>query len=220
MSLTPSVNEAPATDTPAKRPRRTVLIALTAAAAAAVVIGIAGATGVFDTAPKDLNGNPVRYDPDAIPHPEASATPDGHGRFIAPSVDLDVPLGSLDIVDGDVTPPGFQSAYLIRNYGVTPDRAGLGTVYVVMHSLRNGAVGPGNALIDVDHRKARITIGATLTVDDIDYTVTGTQNVAKTDLPNSDIWTTGPNELIVITCLQRPEGGPSTDNVVITAKRA
>lgn len=88
-----------------------------------------------------------------------------------------------------------------------------------MHSLRNGAVGPGNALIDIDHGTARIDTGATITVDDVDYTVTGTRHIPKTELTNSDFWTTGPDELVVITCLQRPEGGPSTDNIVITAER-
>lgn len=207
------------TDTRKKRGRRW-LIATGGFAALALAAGILGTNGTFSTGPKDLNGNTVAYDPDASPNPTASATPDGSGRFVAKSVDLDVPLGSLDAVDGVVTPPGFTSAYLIRNYGVIPQRAGLGAVYVVMHSLRNGAVGPGNALIDVQKKHAKIHTGATITVDDVDYKVTGTKAVTKTALPDSDIWTAGRNELIVITCLQRPEGGPSIDNIVIEATRA
>jgi hypothetical protein len=156
---------------------------------------------------------------DATLNPKASAVATGHGRFIARSVHLDVPLGSLDAVDGVVTPPGFTSAYLIRNYGVTPDQAGHGAVYVVMHSLRNGAVSPGNALIDVQAKRAKISKGATITADDVTYTVTGAESVSKSALPSSNIWTAGRNELVVITCLQRPQGGPSVDNIVITAKR-
>ncbi len=210
------------TDQPKKRGRRGFLI-LGGLAALALTAGILGATGAFTphpAGPLDLHGHAVQYDPDATPHPSASATPSGSGRIVAKSVGLNVPLGSLDAVDGVVTPPGFTSGYLIRNYGVTPDRAGLGAVYVVMHSLRNGAVGPGNALIDVAHKRAKIQKGATITVDDIAYRVTGTKAVTKTQLPDSDIWAAGPNELVVITCLQRPEGGPSIDNMVITATRA
>lgn len=207
--------------TPNPSPRRWWLLAIGVAAVITIVLGVLGATGAFSRTdvPEDLRGNPVQYDPDATPNPKASASPSGHGRFVAKSVDLNVPLGSLDAVDGVVTPPGFTSAYLIRNYGVSPDRAGLGAVYVVMHSLRDGAVGPGNALIDVDKERAKIRKGATIAVDDVSYTVTGTQAVTKTQLPTSKIWAADRNQLVVITCLQRPEGGPSVDNIVITAKR-
>lgn len=130
-----------------------------------------------------------------------------------------MPLGALNAVDGEVSPPGFTSAYLIRDIGVTPDRAGLGTVYVVMHSLRDGGIGPGNALIDVDRKRARIPEGAHIIVAGVDYIVTGSQALSKSELPDSDIWKAGANHLVVITCLQRPEGGPSTENVVIVARR-
>lgn len=39
-------------------------------------------------------------------------------------------------------------------------------------------------------------------------------------LPTCDIRTAVGNEPIVITCLQRLEGGPSIDNIVIEARRA
>jgi hypothetical protein len=190
------------------------------AAATLLTIGILGATGAFTLdSPRDLRGNPVQLDVGASSNPAASATPYGSGRFVAPSVHLNVPLGSLDAVDGEVTPPGFTSAYLIRNYGVTPHQAGLGAVYVVMHSLRNGAVGPGNALIDVPSKQAKIAVGATITVDDVRYRVTGTESVTKRALPSSDIWSAGRNELVVITCLQRPDGNASVANIVIRAER-
>lgn len=209
------------TDRSKQRGRRGFLI-LGGLAALALTAGILGAAGVLTpqpTGPVDLRGHAVQNDPDATPNPKASATPSGSGRIVARSVGLNVPLGSLDAVDGNVTPPGFTSGYLIRNYGVTPDRAGLGAVYVVMHSLRNGATGPGNALIDVAHKRAKIQKGATITVDDVSYKVTGTEAVTKTQLPDSDIWTAGHDELVIITCLQRPGGGPSIDNMVITATR-
>jgi hypothetical protein len=209
------------TEQPKKRGRRG-LIVLGGLAALALTAGILGVTGILaphPTGPVDLRGHAVQYDSDATPNPKASAVPSGSGRIVAKSVGLNVPLGSLDAVDGVVTPPGFTSGYLIRNYGVTPQRAGLGAVYVVMHSLRNGAIGPGNALIDVEHKRARIQEGATITVDGVSYRVTGTEAVTKTQLPDSKIWTAGRNELVVITCLQQPEGGPSVDNMVIEATR-
>lgn len=205
---------------PASQRGRRWLIAAGGLAAVLIVVGVLGATGVFSAAPRDLNGKPVSYDLDASPNPKASAVPNGSGRFIADSVGLNVPMGSLDAVDGEVTPPGFTSAYLIRNYGVTPPRAGLGAVYVVMHSLRNGAVGPGNALIDVDKKKAKIRNGARISVAGVTYKVTGTESVSKRELPSSKIWSAGRNELVVITCLQRPQGGASVQNIVITAHRA
>lgn len=215
--MTDTPNAAPTT-----RHRSMWILLIGFVAIAAIVFGALGTAGVFSSraaTPKDLRGNPAQYDPDATPNPKASATPTGSGRFVAQSVDLNVPLGSLNAVDGVVTPPGFISAYLIRNYGVAPDRAGLGTVYVVMHSLRNGAIGPGNALIDVKRKEAKIQVGAKISVDDVTYTVTGTKAITKTQLPNSDIWAAGRNQLVVITCLQRPQGGPSVDNIVILAKR-
>lgn len=198
---------------------RWLLPAIGGLAAVLVVVGILGANGWLSPGPRDLYGKPVTYELDAKPNPEASAVPSGFGHFVATSVGLNVPLGSLDAVDGQVTPPGFTSAYLIRNHGVTPQHADSGAVYVVMHSLRDGAVGPGNALIDVDKQQARIERGAVIAVDGIDYRVTGTESVSKADLPQSAIWTAGPNQLIVITCLQRPQGGPSVDNIVIVAER-
>lgn len=201
------------------RVRRRWFIAGGALAALALTTGILAATGAFTPGPKDLNGNPVIYEADAVPDPAASAVPDGSGRFVASTVGLDVPVGSLDAVDGVVTPPGFTSAYLIRNYGVTPKEAGLGTVYVVMHSLRNGGNGPGNALIDVEQEKARLVAGDTIDVDDVAYRVTGSQHLSKDQLPSSEIWAGTPNTLVVITCLQRPDGAPSTDNLIITAER-
>lgn len=185
-----------------------------------VVAAVHGGSGREQDAPRDMNGQSVRYELDASPHPEASATPDGHGRFTVPSVGLDVPLGEMDAIAGEITPPGFQSAYLVRNFGVTPDRSAMGAVYVVMHSLRNGAVGPGNFLIDVDQETARVSAGDQLSADGLTYTVTTTEKISKAELPSSDIWVAGAGSLIVITCLQRPEGGPSLQNIVIVAERS
>lgn len=168
----------------------------------------------------DLAGNAVQFDGPA-PNPSASAIPSGTGRFQSPSVGLDVPLGSLDVVDDELEPPGFTSAYWVRNLGVAPTDAGAGTVFVVMHSLRNGGVAPGNALIDVDNGRARVAVGASIVVDDVAYRVTRTDTIDKKEISHEQsIWADTPGRLVVITCLQRPDGSPSTDNMVIEAVRA
>lgn len=170
--------------------------------------------------PVDMNGNQVRAD-QAVGSPElAAATPSGLGRFSAPSVGLDVPLGALNVVNGRIEPPGFTSAYWVSNLGVSIDNASSGTVFVTMHSLRNGGVGPGNFLIDVDGQKAKIAEGSTITVDGVRYTTTKSETVAAASIgQDSAIWANTPNRLVVITCMQQLQGGVSVENLVIEATR-
>ncbi|HEX4401972.1 MAG TPA: hypothetical protein VHZ98_11635 [Galbitalea sp.] len=87
-----------------------------------------------------------------------------------PSVGLDVPLGALNAVDGEITPPGFTSAYWVRNLAVPASGGAARTVFVVMHSLRGG-VAPGNYLTNVQTQTSK----AIVKVAGIDYTVTGSQ---------------------------------------------
>lgn len=170
--------------------------------------------------PVDLKGNRVQAEDVPTAAVSASADPDTGGQFVVKSVGLDVPLGALNAVDGTVEPPGFTSAYWIRNEGVPTKDPKKGTVFVVMHSLRNGGVGPGNYLIDVKDQKAKVSLGTKIQVDGVTYKVTGSQTVKKTELSQSKtIWADTPNRLVVITCLQRPQGGPSVDNMVIQAVR-
>jgi len=207
-----------------------------AAAAVVVALGLVGAAGIgwtgsvqapavseedstVATLPHDLAGNPVQLD-GPEPVPSASATPEGVGRFTAASVGLDVPLGAMNVADGVLEPPGFTSAYWVRNLGVSPDRAEAGTVFVVMHSLRAGGVGPGNALIDVAGARARIVTGADVSVAGAHYRVDRTEVVDKTAIANeADVWADIPGRLVVVTCLQRADGLPSTQNLVIEARR-
>lgn len=51
---------------------------------------------------------------------------------------LDVQLAGMSVVDGVITPPGFASAYWVRNLGVSPGAVATGTVYIAMHSLHGG----------------------------------------------------------------------------------
>jgi FlaG/FlaF family flagellin (archaellin) len=201
---------------------------MTAAAliAAAAVILLGAGYFLFNgqsapaSATVDMAGKPVVFDPDVTPVPEAEAIEDVGTRFEVPSVSLNVPLGEMSEVDGEITPPGFTSAFLIRNRGVAPDDAAKGTVYVVMHSLRNGGKGPGNYLFDVSDGSSRVNEGDLISVAGTQYTVTKHEVVGKRELPaREDLWAQTPNRLIVVTCLQSPDGNPSTSNFVLVAEK-
>ncbi|MGW4380366.1 class F sortase [Kitasatospora sp. NPDC004531] len=169
----------------------------------------------------DMTGRPVRLDPDPALPPEQQrgqdARPDGAGRFVVPSVGLDVPLGTMNEVGGSVVPPGFASAYRIANLG-TPADPGGGTVYVAMHSLRRGATGPGNYLFALDTGASTVAPGAEIEVGGARYVVDGAAVVPIADLPDAaDLWSDVPGRLVVLTCLERPDDTPAVDNFVLTA---
>lgn len=202
------------------RRRRWVFLIVGVATALALTGSIVGYV-TTQSGPVDMQGNRVQAEDVPAAAASASAVPDTGGQFVVESVGLDVPLGALNAVDGTVEPPGFTSAYRIRNEGVPTKDAAKGTVFVVMHSLRDGGVAPGNSLIDVEHQKAKVGKGTKIQVDGVTYVVTGSQAIEKTDLSKSStIWADTPNRLVIITCLQRPQGGPSVDNLVIQAVTA
>lgn len=209
------------------RPRIPVATVL-AAMLGAVLIG-AGLIGILVTlAPSpepvltDMRGNAVRYDPGegGLPVAIASVEPSSPERLVVESVGLDVPLGAVDAVDGRILPPDFTSAFWVRNLGVPLAEGAGGTVFVVMHSLRGGAVGPGNYLIDVEQQTSRVEPGARVVVGDVMYTVTGSELIDKTRISQDpDVWADTPGRLLLITCLQRPDGSASRQNLVIAATR-
>lgn len=152
-------------------------------------------------------------------------------RFKVPSHDLNVKLGSIKQYNGEIMPPGYRSAYLVTNNGVNLDNSEKGTVRVVVHSLRNGR-GPGNNLINVSNGRSAVSKGDVILIDKpvndkdeksaretLTYTVTHSVHTGKNNLPNlSEAWDDTPGELVIVTCLQRPNGEKSTENVVIFAK--
>lgn len=209
-----------------RRRRWSPLLAIATAAAATGILvvglnGIVRSTESDSSSPvRDMQGSPVQLETSENPIPGAHATPNGAGQLRVRSVGLDVPIGSLDAVGGRITPPGFTSAYLVRNMGVGPEDAGDGTVVIVMHSLRGGGVAPGNYLTDVDHARSRVTAGAVVSVAGVDYTVTNSTLVAKNKIDRDErVWDDVPNRLLLITCLERPDGSPSTQNLIIEATR-
>jgi hypothetical protein len=202
-------------------------------AATVLALGTAGAGVVSfelashpaaQAAQVDMRGNQVRLEPGVAPSAVVVArmkvTLSTGQRFAVPSVGLDVPLGALTAVDNSITPPGFTSAYLIRNFGTTTSAPAAGTVYVVTHSIRGGGVAPGNYLADIHTQQSRVKPGATLDVAGVLYRVTASETVAKTALPtDGTVWANLPNRLVVITCLEKADGTPSTDNLVLFATR-
>ncbi|MFD7643402.1 class F sortase [Kitasatospora sp. NPDC059795] len=169
----------------------------------------------------DMNGRPVQLDPGGGLAPQQrqqqDAKPEGAGRFVVPSVGLDVPLGTMNEVAGSVVPPGFASAFLIVNLGA-PTSPATGTVYVAMHSLRWGAVGPGNYLFAPETGTSKVAPGAAVFAGGVRYVVDGATAVPKAELPDADaIWADVPGRLVVLTCLERPDNSPAVDNFVIVA---
>ncbi|ROP74464.1 class F sortase [Curtobacterium sp. PhB115] len=219
----------PPTTSRSDRRRRggALLWSVATVAVTALVVGVVGVvtattgsaspTAITGTS---LDGKHVTLDPGESggAATASNAVTDTGDRLEVPSVGLDVPLGELDAVDGQITPPGFSEAYRVRNTGVgLADRAD-GTVFVVMHSLRNGAIGPGNLLIDVDGQRSEVAVGSSVRIGDARWTVTGSERITKaTVAADADVWADEPGRLLLITCLQRPDGSASVDNVVIEA---
>ncbi|WP_064109929.1 class F sortase [Leifsonia xyli] len=170
----------------------------------------------------DLRGNPVSTD-DATLSPEAVAAaapePVAGVRFAVPSVGLDVAMEELTATAADIEPPGFTSVYHLRNHGTALDKPEAGTLFLLTHSIRGGGLAPGNALIDVKNQRSAVSIGATISVGADTYRVTGTEVISKPDLAHrSDVWSDTPGRLVLITCLQNPQGTPSQNNLVLTAQ--
>lgn len=201
-------------------PARLVLLALLSA------VAIAAGTWTVDTyvaqldQPRDMRGNPV-----LLPAPSKDVRENTDAissvgiRLKVPATTLDVPIGAINEVDGVMDPPGFASAYLVRNYGANLEHASSGTVFVVMHSCRGGAVCPGNYLIDIAAGRAAVPDGADVYLGDLHYRVTGWQKVDKPEVGSeAAIWVNAPGRLVLLTCLQNPEQTASTQNMVVTAQ--
>ena len=197
------------------------------AAALLFIVGVVAGTYAVTTYisqqkyPKDMAGNPVIVEqPAHADQARVNAVPAVAGMTLrVPSTGLNVPLGELNDVDGVINPPGFASAYLVRNYGASLANAATGTVFVAMHSCRGGAVCPGNYLIKVDAGTASVTPGADVYLAGLHYRVTAWHKVYKPDAHADDtIWANTPGRLVLLTCLQVPAQTKSIDNMVITAQ--
>jgi hypothetical protein len=207
--------------------RRSLTLMRALAAALLFIVGIVAGTYAVSTYisqqryPRDMAGNPVIVErPLQAEQGRVAAISAVAGMTLrVPSTGLNVPLGALNEVDGVINPPGFASAYLVRNYGAGLANATKGTVYVAMHSCRGGAICPGNYLIDVDAATASVRPGADVYLAGLHYRVTAWHKVYKPDVHADDaIWANSPGRLVLLTCLQVPAQTKSIDNMVITAQ--
>lgn len=137
-------------------------------------------------------------------------------RLVIPDSGLDVGVGEVSTVGGEVNPPDFQHAFRIRDFGVPVDSADQGAVFLVMHSVQGGRA-PGNYVVDPDTLEPRLVPGDTVLLGRRPYKVTAVREVAKPDLATDPIWQSMKGDLVIVTCLQR-ESGPSLSNLVIEAR--
>ncbi|WP_156156753.1 class F sortase [Microbacterium azadirachtae] len=179
--------------------------------------GVAAAAGTWTITtylaeqqyPKDMRGNPVVRSP--LPSSvdnELDAVSALQGMTLTvPSRGLTVPIGAINAVDGVINPPGFASAYFVRNYGANLTHAHDGTVFVVMHSCRGGAICPGNYLIDDEAGTTSLEKGADVFVGGLHYRVVASKTLHKPDVrAASDIWENTPGRLVLMTCMQVTAG--------------
>ena len=177
---------------------------------------------------KDING--LRVQPD-VPISEEElgqmdAKADTGLKFSIPAVNMNVPLGQINEVNNVINPPGFSSVYLIRNLGVSLDKADKGTVYAAAHSLRPPGMAPGNFVINTTSASIIVPVGSTINVGDRKYVMTASEIVDKNALgADEKLWANTPGMLVFITCLQYNDsskyvntGGHSPTNAVIIGK--
>jgi len=141
---------------------------------------------------------------------------DGGEGFVIPSVNLHVPLGSVNEVNGVMNPANFTSAFWIRNRGVSLENASQGTVYIVAHAARYGKA-PGN--IVQDNEQSLVKAGDFITANGVTFEVTGTKIIPQDQIETvSEIWADTPGMLVFVTCLQKNDHTPPTDNLILIAQ--
>lgn len=209
-------------------------LGVTALVVAAFSLGVFGASLVHPQLGLEAAASPVRpleapvasesrepapeqpvTPPDAPEVPTALSTlPNG---LYAPSLGLTVPLAVIDVKNGEITPPTFDTAYVVNGYSTSLVDAAAGSIYVVFHSQRDGE-GIGNKFFNQQTGEPAITTGDTIALDGTSFTVRETLSVGKDELPyRDDIWEGKPGTLYLITCLQNPQGSPSTHNFIVVA---
>ena len=198
-------------------------IALRDNRATQVAFASASRAGMIDlqgniVTPEDTQVLDPSYASAAEETPEITLTPGAPGlRFKIPSVGMDVSLGAVNEVDNTLNPPGFRSAYLVRNVGAgSLERAAEGTLVVVMHSVRAPGFGPGNYLINFNEQTVSLSPGAQILVGDRTYQYTRFAMINKADLAGTaEVWDNTPGELILITCMLNLQHTLSDINVVV-----
>jgi len=201
-----------------------LLLAILLVVGAAVTGGIYWYKQAHTVTFVDMNGKKVIPDDNSVFDPAyvqaADAQPDVGQRFKVPSVSLDVPLGSVNQVNGLINPPGFTSVYWVKNMGVSLANADKGTVYVVTHAVKAPGEAPGDYMIDQTTTTVKLKQGDEIDVGDRKYTVDSSMTVSKDELGSQTaLWAGTPGMLVLITCMQGglylPNGHSATNVVII-----
>ena len=142
----------------------------------------------------------------------ATPLPEPTGRLEIPGV-LDAELGRMAVVDGRVSPPDFERAFIVEGYG-EPRDPNSSTAFIVMHSsVSLPAI--GSALV----RDGQPTVkpGAEIVVDGAQFRATESFFVPKADLTGIDRLWDGSAGLVLLSC--RPRPGGADENLVVVAER-
>jgi hypothetical protein len=141
----------------------------------------------------------------------------------APAVGLDLPVLPLTPRAGVINPPTLTAAYWIEPYGapVGDVAEADNTLYLAAHSTSAGEYG-FDPLMDPDGGDSTLEPGDVVQVStpggSVGYEVERTERYAKGELPAAaEVWESRPGRLVLITCLQRGDGGASTENLVVFA---
>jgi hypothetical protein len=171
----------------------------------------------------DMDGNVVQPDDTSMNDPEwvdkANLEEVTGARVLVPERGLDYPYGEVNEVNGVINPPNFQGVFRIRTRGVDLDNAQNGTVYLATHALRGIGRAPGNDLSDLENKRSSLIRGMEVVVNGVTYIYDTSFTVSSGSLgERSDLFGDGemiPGRMLIITCMQSPDGSPPTENLII-----
>lgn len=170
--------------------RRAVVIALSSAALAAVVVLVPSMPTGADTSSPSTS---IGAEPEAVQEPQqdkeqpqesldtasepvatesAQESPEAVlafqesvGRLVVPQVGIDAPVLSYALTAGIADPPAWTGAYVVDGYGSPSDPAS-GTSYVLVHSGYRGEA-LGDLLTDAAAKESHLEAGDRLHVDGV-----------------------------------------------------
>lgn len=204
-----------------------VVVSVSAAGSLTAVV-LDAVTGETVRGPAAVAEAPDQGGPGAAGGPGAPAPAGAPGMVSSvtlsiPAVGLELPVLPLTPAAGAIDPPTLTEAYWVEPYGdpVGDPAASDNTLYIAGHTWGGGDAA-FNPLLDDSGQRGALTVGDAIEVrtptGTAEYTVTGTESYARGALPSAaDVWEASPGRLVLISCLQR-EDGPPTENVVVVAE--
>jgi hypothetical protein len=156
--------------------------------------------------------------------PAITPPPSSPIHLVIPGVGLDLPLLAHHPRGGVINPPTLTAGYWIDQFGAPVGSAAqaTNTLYIAAHSAGRGNHG-FDPILDTDHEGSALVQGDAVEVvtpqGTVVYTVERTQRYGKDELPGAaEVWEAVPGRLVLITCFQRSDGHPSTENLVVFAQ--